>query len=142
MNSLYQQRLATLKRDIVALENIKKKKRWKPNQKVMIDYINKLTKSAVFIINGITVTLRDGDSNKGFIHILEKHYCEACPGKITTMEILNMYEIFERGIKLSNVGVTNDELIVYHKIKNGREHKLVLKSVADGNLIVTMYSIG
>ncbi len=36
--SQYSQKLAQLKKEIVAIENARKKKRWKPYQKIMIFY--------------------------------------------------------------------------------------------------------
>ena len=140
--STYVQRIVTLKKDVIALSAGKKKKRWKKNQKIMIDFIHAVTKKAEFSINGQQVTLLIGDENKGFRHIIEKHYCSGCPGEITTMDILNIADIVERGIKLANEGVTNGNLIVYKKMKGIRHHKLVLKPIKNGNLVVTMYSIG
>ena len=139
--SIYSERLAILKKDIVAISNLKKKKRWKNNQKILINFINGETSNAKFIINGQNITLFVGDKNKGFIHILEKHYCSGCPGEITTMDILNITDIVQRGLKLVNEGVTNNSLIVYKKIKGTTNHKLVLKPINNGNLVITMYSI-
>jgi hypothetical protein len=90
----------------------------------------------------LKVTLYVGDSKKGFKHILEQHYCKGCKGEITTMDILNIADIVEKGIKLSKIGVSNTNLIVFKKIKGLEQHKLVLKPIKNGNLVVTMYKIG
>lgn len=140
--SIYSERLARLKKEIIAISNKKKKKRFKKNQFIMINFINSVTNKAEFIIDDMKVTLFVGDSKKGFKHILEQHYCKGCKGEITTMDILNITDIIERGIKLSKVGVSNSNLIVYKKIKGIEQHKLVLKPTSDGNFVVTMYKIG
>jgi len=80
--SIYSERLAKLKKDIVAIESSRKKKRWKHNQKIVIDFINGVTKKAEFIINGQKVILRLGHNKKGFKHIIESHYCKGCPGEL------------------------------------------------------------
>ena len=69
--SIYSERLAKLKKEIKAIESARTKKRWKANQNIVIDYINGVTKQAEFIINTQKIILRDGDSKKGFIHIIE-----------------------------------------------------------------------
>lgn len=72
--SIYSERLARLKKDIVTISQRKKKKRWKPNQKIMIDFINSVTQKATFIIHDHTIVLELGDSKKGFKHILERQF--------------------------------------------------------------------
>jgi len=112
------------------------------DQFVMINFINGVTNKAEFIINELKVTLYVGDSKKGFKHILEQHYCKGCKGEITTIDILNIADIVEKGIKLSKIGVSNTNLIVFKKIKGLEQHKLILKPIKNGNLVVTMYKIG
>ena len=101
--SIYSERLAKLKKEIKAIESARKKKRWKPNQKIIIDYINGVTKQAEFIINTQKIILKDGDSNKGFIHIIERHYCRGCPGELDAIDIINLSEVISRGIKLNDI---------------------------------------
>ena len=140
--SLYSERLAKLKKEIIQIGKIKNKKRWKPNQFIMINFINGVTKKAEFIINKQKVILTIGTDTMGFTHMLKKHYCNSCEGEISTMDILNITDIIERGIILANVGVSNKENIVYRKIKGNQNYNIILKSVNDGSLIISMYSIG
>ncbi len=70
----YSELLSKLQNDIVKISHARKKKRWKLNQKVMIDFINGVTKKAVFEVNGKKIVLFKGDDRKGFKHILKKHY--------------------------------------------------------------------
>ncbi len=139
--SVYSERLAKLKKDIKAIESARKKKRWKSNQKIVIDFINGVSENAKFLINDQKVILRLGDSKKGFKHIIERHYCKGCPGELETLDIINIAEVFSRGLKLNNVGVSNTNLEVYQLNKNGKILKLVLDSKKDGELIVTFYNI-
>lgn len=139
--SIYSERLAKLKKDIRSIESARKKKRWKPNQKIVIDFINGVNEKAEFLINEQKVILRLGDSKKGFKHIIERHYCKGCPGELETLDIINIVEVFDRGIKLHNIGVSNTDLKVYQLNKNGKILKLVLDSKKDGELVVTFYNI-
>ena len=139
--SIYSQRLAKLKKEIKAIESARKKKRWKPNQKIIIDYINGVTKQAEFIINTQKIILKDGDSNKGFIHIIERHYCSGCPGELDAIDIINLSEVISRGIKLNDIGISNKKLNVYQLNKNGKILKVVLNPNSFGELVVTFYNV-
>ena len=134
--SQYSEKLAQLKKEIVAIENARKKKRWKPYQKVMIDFINGLTKTAEFQINEMKVILYLGDEKKGFKHILLKHYH---PKDLTALDIVNIYEIAKRGVKLGTEGVSNDDLDVYMFLKNDNNFRLVLKPQKSNSWVVTFY---
>ena len=139
--SIYSERLAKLKKEIKAIESAGKKKRWKPNQKIIIDYINGVTKQAEFIINTQKIILKDGDSNKGFIHIIERHYCRGCPGELDAIDIINLSEVISRGIKLNDIGISNKKLNVYQLNKNGKILKVVLNPNSFGELVVTYYNV-
>jgi len=134
--SQYSEKLARLKKEIVAIENARKKKRWKPHQKIMIDFINGVTTKAEFQINSMRIILYIGDERKGFKHILLKHYHSK---DLTALDIVNIYEIVKRGIKLANEGVSNKDLNVYRFLKNDNDFRLVLKPQKDNSWIVTFY---
>ncbi|WP_404317005.1 hypothetical protein [Malaciobacter canalis] len=143
MSQLYQQRLAKLKRElsIEVTKRKKKKKKFTPNQQIMINFINNVTKNATFYIKDMKIILRKGHSGAGFQHILEKHYCNECPGRITLSDILNMDLIIQRGLKLNSVGVTNPDNIVINYKNRGKEHNIILKSEKENELVVSFYSI-
>jgi hypothetical protein len=134
--SQYSEKLAQLKKEIVAIENARKKKRWKPYQKIMVDFINGLTKTAEFQINEMKMILYLGDEKKGFKHILLKHYRS---NDLTAIDIINIYEIAKRGIKLGTEGVSNDDLDVYIFLKNDNNFRLVLKPQKSNSWVVTFY---
>ncbi|MGV6832425.1 MAG: hypothetical protein ACWA5P_12785 [bacterium] len=134
--SRYSEKLAQLKKEIVAIENARKKKRWKPYQKIMIDFINGLKKRAEFQISEKKIILYLGDEKKGFKHILLKHYH---PNDLTALDIVNIYEIAKRGVKLGAEGVSNDNLDVYIFLKNDNNFRLVLKPQKSNSWVVTFY---
>jgi len=143
VSQLYQQRLAKLKRElsIEVTKRKKKKKKFTPNQLIMINFINNVTKNATFYIKDMKIILRKGHTGAGFQHILEKHYCNECPGKITLSDILNMDLIIQRGLKLNSVGVTNPDNIVINYKNRDKEHNIILKSEKENELVVSFYSI-
>lgn len=143
MSQLYQQRLAKLKRElsIEVTKRKKKKKKFTPNQQIMINFINNVTKNATFYIKDMKIILRKGHTGAGFQHILEKHYCNECPGRITLSDILNMDLIIQRGLKLNSVGVTNPDNIVINYKNRDKEHNVILKSENENELVVSFYSI-
>jgi hypothetical protein len=138
--SLYWERLTRLRSEITIIKQ-KRKKKFKKDQQIMIDFINGVTEYALFDVGDVKIYLRRGDEKKGFEHILLRHYCAGCPGELSTMDILNMIDVVKRGIKLATVGVSNDHLIVYKQIKGMDQLKLVLKPIGENKLVVTLYRL-
>ena len=136
--SIYSEKLAKIKKDIITIRGRLKKKKFKKHQQVMVDFINGVTNSAEFNINGLSIILKKGDSKKGFQHILEQHYGMGSLGELTTMEILNFINIIEKGVELKNEGKSNNHLVVYYRIDT--KHKLVLNPIEENKYVVTMYS--
>ena len=102
----------------------------------MIKFINGVTKEALFNINGVSIKLVKGDENKGFKHILLKHYHN---NDLDTMDILNMIDIYIRGIKLQNEGLSNRYLTAYMRINKQKEYRLILNENETPTLIITSY---
>jgi len=136
--SIYSEKLAKLKREIQTISERKKKKRWKPNQKIMLDFINGVTSNATFTIKEQKVILYKGDEKKGFRHILEKHY----QNDLEAMDIVNIVEPIAQGIKLANEGVSNEGLEVYMHLKSNKELRLILKQSEKNLWVVTFYRKG
>lgn len=128
--------LKKLKSEITTIEARRKKKRWKPYQKAMVDYIFGATDKVVFEKDGAKVVLALGDENKGFMHILLGHYKA---NELEAMDIINIFEIYDRGIKLENEGVSNNHFDVYMKLANGKDLRLVLNPIGDKSWVVTAY---
>ncbi len=137
---LYWKRLTRLRSEIAVIKK-KRKKKFKKDQQIMVDFINGVTEYALFELDSAKIYLRRGDEKKGFEHILLRHYCAGCPGELSTMDILNMIDVVKKGIKLANEGVNNKHLIVYKKIKGMDQLKLVLKPLGDNQFVVTLYRL-
>lgn len=139
--SLYSERLNKLKKEFSVIKE-KKSKKFKKHQQAIYDFVNGLTPHAMFEVKGKKIYLLKGDSKKGFQHILESHYCKGCRGELSAIDILNMIDIIERGIKLANKGVTNSNLEVFYKTGKSKHYKLVLKPGNPHDYLITTYSIG
>ena len=141
--SLYSEKLAHLKKEIAceSLKRKKKKKKFTSNQKIMINFINGVTSEAIFNILNKSVILRKGDSNKGFVHIIENHYGKGSRGEINMLDLLNFDLYLQRALKLSSVGVSNPNLDVYQYIKGINNYKIILKKDSDKNLTVSFYKV-
>lgn len=142
--SLYSQRLSILKKElsIEIQKRKKKKKKFTHNQLVMIDFVNGVTKEAFFVIKDMNIILRKGDDNKGFKHIIQRHYCSGCNGELSMLDILNFDLFLQRAIKLTNEGVTNNKLEVFQYIKGLKNYKIILKNESKNRFVVTFYSVG
>ena len=149
MSALYNQRLSTLKKELAQETAIrkKKKKKFTPNQQIMINFINNVTNNAIFNIKNMKIILRKGWGDGkgveggGFQHILEKHYCKNCPGAITLQDILNMDLIISKGIELNEVGVSGSNNRVFRYMRGLIKHNIILKSESENELVVSFYSI-
>jgi hypothetical protein len=134
--SKYLSLLKKLQLEIKTIESLKHKKRWKPYQKIMIDYINGTTKKAIFEKDGHKIILTLGDENKGFMHILLGHYKV---NDLEAIDIINIFEIYTRGIKLAEEGVSNKHFNVYMKLANQKNLRLILNPINENSWVVTAY---
>lgn len=132
----YAQKLQQLKHEISIIGK-KIKGNFKSHQKKMIKFINGVTNKVEFEVLGKTIILEKGDSKKGFKHILEKHYG---PNDLETMDILNLPMMFKKdAIKMANHGVSNNALTAYKRLKNQKEHRLIVDETKSNKLVVTTY---
>lgn len=132
--NLYSDQLTILKKEISIIS--KKKKKFNKNQKIMIAFINGVTNKATFLVNNIVIELGHGDEKKGFKHIISKHYNK---NDLETMDILNIIDVYIIGIKLHNIGIGNPYLSAFMRIKNQKEHRLIIDENETPNLIITSY---
>lgn len=136
MSTKYNLLLKQLKQEISKIEISKKKKRWKNHQKIVIDYIRGATKTAIFEKDGQKIILATGDLKKGFMHILLGHYSK---NDLETMDIINIFEIYIRGIKLNLERKSNEHLTVYMKLSKEKELRLILNPINNNSFVVTAY---
>jgi hypothetical protein len=132
--SQYSELLDKLKKEISVIR--KKKSKFNKHQKIMIDFINGVTDSAIFNINGITIELGKGDDKKGFKHIILKHYHS---NDLEAMDILNIIDTYVRGLKLHTIGVGNPYLSAYAITKNQKEFRLIIDENEKPHFVITSY---
>ncbi len=134
--SLYSEKLAKLKREIAIISDKKgsrkKSKKFKPHQKEMIKFIHKKINKVEFNVQGKTIILEEGDSIKGFRHILEGHYNS---NDLETMDILNLPIMFKNAIQLKS----NNALSVYGRLQDQQEHRLIVNEIDNNKLVVTAF---
>ena len=136
--SRYSERLGHLKKELSVIKS-RKNKSFTKNQKIMFLFINGVTDTATFLIKDMTIILKTGNEYKGFMHILLKHYRY---GDLEAMDILNLAEVAQRGIVLSNEGVSNDKNTVYMLLKANKDLRLILNPDNNGNFVISMYRKG
>jgi hypothetical protein len=136
--SRYSERLGHLKKELSVIKG-RKNKGFSKNQKIMFLFINGITDTATFLIKDMTIILKTGNEYKGFMHILLKHYRN---GDLEAMDILNLAEVAQRGIVLSNEGVSNDKNTVYMLLKSNKDLRLILNPDNNGNFVISMYRKG
>ena len=136
--SKYSERLNCLKRETNEIKSKRKKKPLKPDQQIVYNFIHGVTKEAKFYIEtkDMIVVLKKGDENKGFRHILERHYCKGCTGEISANDILNFFMMIERGIEVSS---NNPPLIAFRHLKGLYRHFIILNPIDDEKTFVVSF---
>lgn len=126
----YDNRLRTLRHELSLLKLDKTK--LKPYQKTMLEFIEGKKNAAQFSIDGTICILVRGDLIRGFEHILMRHYCHECEGRITAREILNIGFVL-MGRKLSDYELNEVGKIGYEITKNELRLRVILNK--DGILL-------
>jgi len=102
----------------------------------MIDFINGVTDKAIFSVKGKNLVLKQGNIGFGFHKIVIKHYNA---NDLSALDVVNIAEVFERGITLNNEGVSNDDNTVYSHTKDGKKRLLVTGENKLGEIVVSYY---
>lgn len=132
----YAQKLSKLQKEISEISQ-KIKGKLKTHQKKMAQFINGKIDKVEFDVLGKTVILERGDEKKGFQHIIENHYA---PNDLEAIDILNFLDMFKKdAIQMANHGVSNNALTAYARIKNNKEHRLIINETKENKLVVTTY---
>jgi len=96
----YIELLKKLKSDLSKLKIDHKK--LKPEELNIYNLINGRNSIAQFNVDDQIILLGKGDSNKGLVHILERHYCDHCDGWLNARDIVFMSRVFKNGRKMSD----------------------------------------
>jgi len=138
--SEYARKLALLRKEISEIHAIlrKKKKNFNENQQKIYDFIIAKKDIIQFEIHGNQYFIKKGNKDKGFMHILLKHYGEECDGRLTARNILNMATTIKMGSVYQSE--KNDYLSISNTFNNER-FMIVLSKDRNGHWVVTYYSV-
>ena len=139
-NRIYKERLYKLREDISKIKARfkKKNKSLSANKKLIISMIDGSKNSVIIYENGIRAQFSKGCRKHGLKHILLRHFCEECEGKISAMDIISIERFFKDG----NEHHASDNKRVYNYEKNSDE-KFRLLTFKDINLegILSVYRL-
>jgi hypothetical protein len=133
---LYFQRLQKLQKEFI---QIKKSNKWRfdDHHQAIYDFVIHSKNSTSFTIDGYHITLNKGNEHFGFKHILLRHYCDDCDGKIKAIDILKIGNIIKNGI---TVPTNKRGRIKFIQTKNNEKYTLILQKRGNNKLIFTFFS--
>lgn len=135
---LYFQRLQKLQQEFHSI-NVKRANKWqfKPHQKAIYDFVMQSKRSTSFSINDYNVTIKVGNKDFGFKHILLRHYCNGCDGEITALDILNIGNVIKNNLIVPS---KHENRINFIQNKKDEKYTVVLTKEKPNDLIFTFFS--
>ncbi|MEA2099808.1 MAG: hypothetical protein U9P72_06735 [Campylobacterota bacterium] len=136
-SEIYNQRFQQLQREFIAAKK-KKANKWqyKPHQQAMYDFVVYAKRMVEFSINDYTIVLRIGNDDFGFRHILLRHYCDECVGRLFARDILNIGNIIKNDIELP----AHRNRIKFIQNKGDIKYTVILTSEYSKRLVFTYFS--
>ena len=137
--TVYYERLQKLQKDFRDIK-IKKANKWefKPHQQAIYDFVMQSKRSATFTINDYTITIKIGNENFGFMHILLRHFCNGCDGEITAKDILNIGYVIKNNITVPSK--RRGRINFIQTKENNEKYTVVLTENNSNHLIFTFFS--
>lgn len=138
--SQYAYKLAKLRKELSDMQtNLRQnKKSFNENQQKVYDFIIAKKDIIQFHINGKQYFIKKGNEQKGFMHILLRHYGEECEGRLTAKNILNIATTIKMGLAYQSE--KNDYVSISNTFNNER-FVIVLSKDRNGHWVVTYYRI-
>jgi len=138
--SLYAKKLATLRKEFSEIQsNLRnKKKNFNENQQKVYDFVMAKSEIIQFNINHKQYFIKRGNKDKGFIHILLRHYGEECEGRLTATNILNIATTIKMGSPY--ISEKNGYLSISNEF-NGIRYIVILSQDRNGHWVVSYYSV-
>jgi len=135
---LYIKRLQQLQQEFKAIK-IKQANKWKflPHEQAMYDFVMGTKKSITFSINDYIVTIKVGNKDFGFMHILLRHYCNGCDGEITANDILKIGNIIKNNLTIPS---KKSNRIQFIQNKGDEKYTVILTEQKPNDLIFTFFS--
>ena len=137
--TVYYERLQKLQKDFRDIK-IKKANKWefKPHQQAIYDFVMQSKRSTMFTINDYTITIKIGNENFGFMHILLRHFCSGCDGEITAKDILNIGYVIKNNITIPSK--RRGRINFIQTKENNEKYTVVLTENNPNDLIFTFFS--
>lgn len=128
--------------------NYQKGYKFTENQQKIFDLIVGKKEIAQFNIDNRQFFLKTGIKEKGLVHILLRHYVHhndkgTKDGEVYALDILNIANVIEKGIPMSEYEITDNETmekIGYKQQKGDRTYFVILNKERNGNWFITFYS--
>ena len=138
--SLYAKKLAALRKEFSEIQNNlrSKKKNFNENQQKVYDFVIAKSEIIQFNINHKQYFIKRGNKDKGFMHILLRHYGEECEGQLTATNILNIATTIKMGSPY--ISEKNGYLSISNEF-NGTRYIVVLSQDRNGHWVVSYYSV-
>jgi hypothetical protein len=136
----YADKLAALEKEFREIHKnlIKKKKSFNENQQKVYNFVIGIAHIIQFNIHGKQYFIKRGDKNKGFEHILLRHYGEGSDGRLTSTNILNIATTIKMGSPYASE--KNDYISISNEF-NGERYIIVLSKDRNGHWVVSYYSV-
>ena len=136
----YADKLAALEQEFREIHKnlIKKKKSFNENQQKVYNFVIGVSQIIQFNINGKQYFIKRGDKNKGFEHILLRHYGERTEGRLTATNILNIATTIKMGS--SYASKKNDYTSISNEF-NGQRFIIVLSKDRNGHWVISYYNV-
>ncbi len=138
--SLYAKKIGALRKEFSQIQtDLREKKRClNENQQKVYDFVMAKSEIIQFNINHKQYFIKRGNENKGFMHILLRHYGEECEGRLTAKDILNIATTIKMGSPY--VSEKNGYLSISNEF-NGVRYIIVLSQDRNGHWVVSYYSV-
>ena len=133
--NLYTERLQKLQREFKAIK-IRQANKWQfqSHEQAMYDFVMQTQKSTTFSINDYTATMKVGNKDFGFMHILLRHYCN---GEITANDILKIGNVIKNDI---SIPTDKNNRIKFIQNKGNDKYTVILIEKKPNDLIFTFFS--
>jgi len=139
-NRIYLERLYKLRQDIKNIKaRLKKKnKTLSANQELICSMISTSKNSAIIHVNNVRIQFSTGCKKHGLKHILLRHFCEECEGKISAMDIISL----ERFLLQNNAFKERDNKYGYIYQKDAvNKYKLILFKDVNAEGVLSVYKM-
>ena len=136
----YADKLAALEQEFREIHKnlLKKKKSFNENQQKVYNFVIGVSQIIQFNINDKQYFIKRGDKNKGFEHILLRHYGEGTEGRLTATNILNIATTIKMGSAYASK--KNDYTSISNEF-NGQRFIIVLSKDRNGHWVVSYYNV-